>query len=301
VRLLTSPPTTPAASTVEPAAASALSQHDREELIRQNLPLVGHVVRETMSRVPAHVSRDDLTSAGMLALVKAAGSFDPGRGAGFATYASTRIRGAVVDELRGMDWASRSVRRMARQVEDARGQVTAALGRPATDTEVASALGMGTAELASHRDDVARASVASLQGFDDSGIDDMLPAHTTTPEDEIEHRERVAYLHDAVAHLPERLKAVVEGYFFRDLPMAELAAELGVSESRISQLRAEAIVLMRGAMTAALEPQLAARHERPEGCAARRKEAYYANVASHRSFSARLSAPHAARPGTHIA
>ena len=104
----------------------------------------------------------------------------------------------------------------------------------------------------------------------------------------------MAYLHDAVEHLPERLRVVVEGYFFRDLPMAELAAELGVSESRISQLRAEAIVLMRGAMNAALEPDLAERHDRPQGCAARRKEAYYANVASNRSFAARLTHTHVA-------
>jgi RNA polymerase sigma factor FliA len=110
----------------------------------------------------------------------------------------------------------------------------------------------------------------------------------------------VAYLHDAITHLPERLRIVVEGYFFRDLPMADLAAELGVSESRVSQLRAEAIVLMRGAMNAALEPGLAERHERPDGCAARRKEAYYASVAAHRSYSARLGSSHL-RSGTHTA
>ena len=106
------------------------------------------------------------------------------------------------------------------------------LGRPADGPEVAAALGIGTSELTAHREDVARASVVSLQGFDDTGIDDLLPAHTVTPADVIEQRERVAYLHDAVEHLPERLRVVVEGYFFRDLPMAELAAELGVSESR---------------------------------------------------------------------
>ena len=103
---------------------------------------------------------------------------------------------------------------------------------------------------------------------------------------------QVAYLHDAVVHLPERLRTVVEGYFFQDRPMADIAEELGVTESRISQLRAEAVALLRGALTTALDPQLAERHERPNGCAARRKEAYYASVASHRSFTARLSQPH---------
>ncbi len=287
-------------STAPSVDATAPAPAEIDELVRVNLPLVGHAVRQTVSRVPAHVSRDELTSAGMLALVQAARSFDPARGASFATYASTRIRGAIVDELRGLDWASRSVRRRAREVEDARGRISATLGRPADDKEVASALGIGTSELAAHREDIARASVVSLQGFDDGAVDELLPAHTTTPADVLEQRERVAYLHDAVAHLPERLRVVVEGYFFRDLPMADLAAELGVSESRISQLRAEAIVLMRGAMTQALDPELAERSERPEGCATRRKEAYYAGVAAHRTYAARLSHTHS-RPGSHTA
>ena len=274
---------------VHPTPAADMLDDAVDALVRDHLPLVGYAVRETASRVPGHVSRDDLASAGMLALVQAARSFDAGRGVTFATYASTRIRGAMVDELRGLDWASRSVRRRARQVEETRGRIATALRRPAQDHEVAAALGIGVHELASHQEDLARAAVVSLQGFDDTGLDDLLPAHAPTPEEVMEHRERVAYLHDAITHLPERLRIVVEGYFFRDLPMADLAAELGVSESRVSQLRAEAIVLMRGAMNAALEPGLAERHERPDGCAARRKEAYYASVAAHRSFSARLT------------
>ncbi len=257
--------------------------------MRTNLPLVGHVVRETLSRVPGHVSHDDLTSAGMLALVQAAEAYDPDKGASFATYASVRVRGALVDELRGLDWASRSVRRRARQVDDARGRISTALGRPAEDHEVATALGIGTGELAAHRDDLARASVMSLQAFDDTAVDELLPAHTVTPIDIIEQRERVAYLHDAVEKLPGKLRTVVEAYFFGDRPMADIAAELGVSESRVSQLRAEAVVLLRGAMVAALEPELAEKHRKPEGCVARRKESYYASVAAHRSYAARLA------------
>ena len=260
-----------------------------QALVAAHLPLVGHLVRKTLSRVPAHVSHDDLTSAGMLALVQAAGAFDEERGASFATYASVRIRGALIDELRGLDWATRSVRRRARQVDDARGRISAALGRPAEDREVAAALGIGTGELVAHRDDLARASVLSLQAFQERAVEDLLPAQTRTPVDIIEERERVAYLHDAVAQLPERLQVVVQGHFFEDRPMAQIAEELGVSESRVSQLRAEAVVLLRGALTAALDPELAEVSERPEGCAARRRESYYASVATHRSYAARLS------------
>jgi RNA polymerase sigma factor for flagellar operon FliA len=281
------------APTSSPSAAGAVATApaDRDQLVQQYLPLVGYVVRDTLARVPGHVSRDDLMSAGQLALVQAADAFDPARGVNLTSYASTRIRGALVDELRSLDWASRSVRRRARQVDDARGRLAVSLGRPAEDREVAADLGMAPAELSAHKDDVARASVVSLQGLDDTAMDQLLPASTLTPADVVEQRERIAYLHDAVDTLPEKLKVVVEGYFFHDRPMAELAAELGVSESRISQLRAEAVALLKGALTRVLEPAQVEAHERPEGCAARRKEAYYASVASHRTYSARLSAP----------
>ena len=123
-----------------------------DELVQQALPLVGHIVREMLSRVPAHVSRDDLMSAGLLALVQAAKAFDPERGVSFSGYAATRIRGGIVDELRSLDWASRSVRRRARQVEEARNTLAVSLGRVATDAEVAGALGLGVNELASHQE-----------------------------------------------------------------------------------------------------------------------------------------------------
>lgn len=260
-----------------------------DELVRQTLPLVGHIVRDMLSRVPAHVSRDDLMSAGMMALVQAAQAFDPERGVSFSGYAATRIRGGIVDELRSLDWASRSVRRRARQVEEARNTLAVSLGRVATDQEVAAALGLGVAELAAHAEDMSRASVMSLQGFEEGVVEEIAPANTVTPVDVLEKREQVSYLHDAVEQLPERLRVVVEGYFFGDRPMADIAAELGVTESRVSQLRAEAVALLKGALTTALEPDLAPSHDRPEGCAARRKEAYYASVAAHRSFGSRLT------------
>ena len=250
---------------------------------------MGHIVRETLTRLPAHVSRDELTSAGLVALAQAAKSYDDQRGVGFLAYASVRIRGAVLDELRGMDWASRSVRRRARQIDEVREQLAVKLGRVPTDAEVAETLDISTDDLAAHRDDVSRASVMSLQGFDDGEVDDLLPARTLTPEAVIEHREQLAYLHDAVATLPERLHVVVEGYFFKERPMAEIAAELGVTESRVSQLRAEAVSLLRDAINTSLDPELVVPADRPNGCAARRREAYFAEVASRRTYSARLA------------
>jgi RNA polymerase sigma factor for flagellar operon FliA len=269
-----------------------------DDLVTATLPLVGHVVRQTLSRVPRHVTRDELMSAGMLALVQAASSFDPERGVSFGAYAATRIRGAIIDELRGLDWASRSVRRREREVEESRNTLATALGRVPTDQELAQALGVSVDELGRHREDISRAAVLSLNGFAEADADDLLPAVGLTPERVLEQRERIAYLRDGVANLPERLRVVVEGYYFADRPMAELAEELGVTESRVSQLRAEAVALLKGALVAALDSDPERDIESPKGCAARRKEAYYASVAAHRSFTARLAATEA---GTYTA
>jgi RNA polymerase sigma factor FliA len=270
-------------------ALHAVPAHqDDDTLVRQHLPLVGHIVRETMARVPAHVNRDDLTSAGQAALVQAARSYDAERGVSFSRYASTRIRGAILDELRSVDWASRSVRRRARQVDDVRNQLAARLGRLPSDAEVAETLGVAVDEITANEGDVSRAVVMSLQGFGETPIDDMLVSHVPGPQDLVEHREKVAYLQDAVAELPERLRIVVEGYFFAEQPMAEIAAELGVTESRVSQMRAEALLLLKDAMNSVLEPTMVTPHARPEGCAARRRDAYFAAVAAHRSFAGRL-------------
>lgn len=263
---------------------------DTDELVTSHISLVGHLVRESMGRLPGHVNRDDLTSAGLAALVQAARSFDESRGVPFTRYAATRIRGAILDELRGVDWASRSVRRRARELDETRSRLATDLGRAPSDAEVASALGLTVAEIAANDEDVSRASVMSLQGFGDTPIDEVLPSRVPSPEETVEQQERVGYLVDAVAELPERLRIVVEGYFFAERPMADIAAELGVSESRVSQMRAEAMVLLKDAMNSALNPELVTPHERPDGCAARRREAYFAAVASRRTAMARIGA-----------
>jgi RNA polymerase sigma factor for flagellar operon FliA len=281
--------TTPNTQDTTVANAPSTSSQDTDELITGHMALVGHIVRETMGRLPGHINRDDLTSAGLTALVQAAQAFDADRGVTFARYAATRIRGAILDELRGVDWASRSVRRRARQLDETRARLASDLGRLPTDAEVATALGLTPDEVTANDDDVNRASVMSLQGFGETTIDDLLPSRGPSPEDMLEHREQLAYLVDAIAELPERLRLVVEGYFFAESPMSEIAAELGVSESRVSQMRGEALALLRDALNSALSPELVSAPARPDGCAARRRDAYFAAVASRRSVSARLT------------
>jgi RNA polymerase sigma factor for flagellar operon FliA len=230
------------------------SQSASEQLIEAHLPLVGHLVRETLGKVPAHVNRDDLTSAAMMALVVAAQGFDPDRGVPFARYAAIRIRGALLDELRGMDWAARSVRTRARELDAVRTQLTAALRRTPTPEETAAAAGISPTELAAHDADLARAHTLSLEGFAPDTGPAIIADHHHGPETLLLMREQLGYLHDAIALLPHRLRHVVTAYFFDQRPMAEIGAELGVSESRVSQLRAEALTILRDGLNTHLDP-----------------------------------------------
>jgi RNA polymerase sigma factor FliA len=265
------------------------SARELEDLVRAHMPLVGHIVRDMLSRVPAHVNRDDLTSAGLAALLSAAQSFDPERGTPFPRFAATRIRGALLDELRGLDWASRSVRHRARKTETAWQELTTALGRTPTNAELAEAMGVAIGEVSAVEHDVQRAVVLSLQGFTAGSAEEMVADADMGPEDVLLHRERIGYLHNAIEALPERLQLVVTRYFLEERPMAEIADELGVTESRVSQLRAEALSLLRDGMNAQLEPELVTHTERPEGCVARRRAAYYTEIATLGSLSSRLA------------
>jgi RNA polymerase sigma factor for flagellar operon FliA len=260
-----------------------------DELITSHMPLVGHIVRETMGRVPSHVNRDDLTSAGLTALVLAARAFDAERGVPFDRYAATRIRGALLDELRSADWASRSVRRRARDLAETRSRLANVLGRVPTSAEVAQAAGMSQDEVAANDDDVSRAQVLSLQGSTTTPIDELVPTRAPSPEDLVEHAERLTYLREAIEELPERLRIVVQDYFFAERPMADIAAELGVTDSRISQMRAEALTLLRDALNHALEPALLKQSGKTGGVAQRRRESYFAAVAARHADGMRQS------------
>jgi RNA polymerase sigma factor for flagellar operon FliA len=262
--------------------------HAQEAMIRDNMALVGHMVREVLFKVPAHVHRDDLASAGYAALVTAAQAFDELRGIPFGRFAAVRVRGALLDELRGMDWASRSVRARARRADVARQELTAQLGRTPTPAELASLLGVAVSELAHVDDDVQRAAVLSLQGFTAGGADDLVREASMNPEELLLHRERIGYLHDAVAVLPERLRYVVEASFLQERPLADVAAELGVTESRVSQLRTEALALLKDGLTTHMDQQDAG-SAKYDGCVARRRAAYAAQIAGRSTMASRLA------------
>lgn len=255
----------------------ALNRIEQDELITQHLPIVGYQVSEMIRRVPSHVQRDELAAAGSLALVQAARSFDPERGVPFARYASVRVRGAIIDELRGMDWATRGARRRARELTTVTDELTNNLGRRPTREELADALGTDVAAIDSVRGDAER-RVLSLD-TDNGDTAATIAAKTTGPEENLLVDERLRYLSAAVEELPERLRLVVRGLFFEDRTVLEIADELGVTQSRISQLRTQAMGMLRDAMNSSLDPDLAPEVSENPGVAERRRQTYYAAVA----------------------
>jgi len=262
-----------------------------DQLVRAHLHLVGQAVSELARRLPSHVNRDDLSSAAMLGLAQAARSWDPDRGASFERHAATRIRGALLDELRDSDWASRSVRSRARRLQQAGEELTGRLGRTPTQAELATELGTDPQAVHKLVDDVHRATVLNYESIvADGEASDLLPSVDRAPDHVLVDRERRAYLSDAVLALPERLRAVVVGYFFQERPMLEIAGELGVTESRVSQLRAEALILLRDGLNAHLDPDTLPAEPRPEGRLAKRRAAYHAAIAACSDFRARLDA-----------
>ncbi|WP_108667092.1 sigma-70 family RNA polymerase sigma factor [Euzebya rosea] len=269
--------------TTRPAATAHL-----DEMIRTNMPLVGYEVSSMASRIPRHVPREDLMSAGLLGLTQAAQAYDASTGVPFDRFARRRIKGALLDELRSRDWASRSVRRGARRMQAAQAAFVAREGRTATLEETAQEMGVGAEEAQRLVDDVHRGTVLNYESLTEDGIDDILPSHEITPEADILGRERQAILLDAIAALPERQQEVITAYFFEERSMADIAAEMGVTESRISQIRAEAFELIRAAMTITLDDTPAPAEHYPNGRAARRRADYYDAVATASTITMRL-------------
>ncbi|HET8616179.1 MAG TPA: sigma-70 family RNA polymerase sigma factor [Actinomycetales bacterium] len=266
-----------------PADAPVLTDEQRA-LVREHLPVVGYLVSEIITRVPPQVQRDDLTSAGQLALVLASRSYDPTTGVPFGHYARTRIRGALLDELRAADWASRGARSRAKKLAQAEERLAAELGRWPSDAELAEELKADRASIPAVRHDAHRSVVLSLDQLVEvtGGAEDHVDAddHQPDPAQSLLVSERMKYLKAAVEALPDRLRLVVEHYFLGERPMTEIAKELGVTESRVSQLRAEALVLLRDGLNTHLDPGKVAPVDRPDGVVARRRSAYYAQVAA---------------------
>ncbi len=291
-----------------PASAGRLSRPEVTELIERNLPLVQHVLFQVASHYPRHADREELAQAATLGLVEAAHRFDPDRGVPFERWVSMRVRGAIVDAARALDFAPRSLRAAARSVEDAQSQLTSRLGRMPTADEIAAEMKLPVRELHELQGRVHRALVLSLDapcGEEDGDpltlADGLVETVYVDPSAQLEERERAAYLRDALELLPERLQAVVTGYFLQGRSSAELAEELGVTESRVSQMRSEGLALMRAGI-AAQYTDGAADDEPETGRAAHRRAAYAQALSNRSSYAGRLThrGPIALQPSTEV-
>ncbi len=227
-----------------------------------------HIVFQVAVHFPRHVDRDELARAGALGLVEAARRYDESRGVPFDRFAAQRIRGAILDAVRAADWAPRSVRTLARRLEGVEQRLATELGRVPSATEMAGALGMSDAELARLQDRLFRSVVLALEhevndaGDEDLTLVDVLRDRSVVePLEELESRELHAYLRDAVNLLPERHRLVIVGYFLEGRTSQELARFLGVTESRVSQLRSEALTMLKDG----IEAQYAGPGGRPRG------------------------------------
>jgi RNA polymerase sigma factor for flagellar operon FliA len=231
-------------------AAPSRALDPAEELVRRHLPLVEHIVNRVAARFPRGVDRDELVQVAMVGLVEAARRFDDSRGVAFSTYAGRRIEGAILDALRASCWAPRSVRSNQRLIDAAESRLQGRLRRRATEEELAAELGVSPRLLAAWRDSVARSAVLSLDaerpGPGGAGrFGETIADPQPSPEDLVETRAMRDRVRSCLSLLPDRHRYVVVGHLLEDRPMHELADHLGVTRSRASQLKAEAIQLLR--------------------------------------------------------
>jgi RNA polymerase sigma factor for flagellar operon FliA len=218
------------------------SRPERNRLIEANLPLVGYLAAETHARA-THIPRDELAAVGALALVTAAEAFDPTLGVPFGAYARRRILGAFADEMRSMDWASRGTRKRIKETVLVRDTLTAALGRTASVAEIATAMGAATDVVSEALADAAR-TVTTLEDPAARDVATDIPL----PEESALVSERREVLAHAVSALPERMQKIVRAVYLEERPVKEIAEELGVTHSAVSQQRSEAIRLLRDAL-----------------------------------------------------
>jgi RNA polymerase sigma factor FliA len=217
----------------------------RDQLVLSYAPMVRYIASRKLRELPAHCDLDDLSSAGLVALMEAIDRFDPAKGASFEQYAWTRVAGALVDELRKQDWASRSVRREGRRIERARDAFFARNGVTPSEAELAAELGTTVAGLRSAFEDIERSEIGSLnaptRGADDAapvevGETIQAPQGDHEPETMLLGADRSAAMRTAIARLSERERHVLALVHVQELQGAEIGRMLGISESRVSQI-----------------------------------------------------------------
>jgi RNA polymerase sigma factor for flagellar operon FliA len=223
---------------------------DKDAVIRAHLPLVKRIAYHLMSRLPACVEADDLIQAGLIGLLDAVERFDDNQGAHFETYATQRVRGAMLDELRDADWASRTVRKASRQLEQAINSLQQRLQRPPTEQEIAGEMGLDIGAYFELLNETRGAQLVYYEDLHASENDDFLDRFVDElaagPFEAIADQNFRQALTKAVVELPDREKMLMGMYYEQEMNFKEIGAVLGVSESRVCQLHGQAIARLRG-------------------------------------------------------
>ena len=224
---------------------------DHEFLITECLPLVKFIAHRISSRLPAHVEVDDLIHSGILGLMDAVKKFEPDRNIKFKTYAEQRIRGAILDGLRELDWVPRSLRRKKKDIENAYHLLEQQFGRAATDEEVADTLGLSLEELNKSLDELKGVTLGTFMDAGEDGEGESLISFVPDPDAEdpqimLQAHELQTILKDAVDKLPTKERFVVQLYYFDELTMKEIGTLLNITESRVSQLHTKSMLRLRG-------------------------------------------------------
>jgi len=237
------------------AATPAMEAAERDRLLLEHLPTVRYIARRIHERLPQHVELDDLISAGVVGLIDAFGKFDHAKKVQFKSYAQFRIRGAILDSLRTLDWSPRELRRKGRAVEESIRSLTQRLGRAPAEPEIAKDMGLGLVDYQMLLGELKGLEIGSLhmERTEDSG-DEELSYIPGAPEDDPLFQclqgEMKQLLIDAIDELPEKERMVLTLYYYEELTMKEIGLTLGVVESRVSQIHSSAVVRLRAALGA---------------------------------------------------
>jgi RNA polymerase sigma factor for flagellar operon FliA len=246
------PPMTTTATRTAPSRTPNTECDKRNELITEHLHLVTAIATHMQRSIPVHIELDDLIHAGMNGLFDAATKYCEDKGVVFPTYAKHRIRGAILDSLRQSDWASRDLRKRYRQMESTTNDLTTKLGRTPTEAEVAKEMGLNSRRWQSLMVDFRSLNAAATQTHPQPGDDQMAPEIPASPVDAPDRlcaRAELCYeLGTAIRTLPARYQQIVKMYYEHDMTMKEIGTQLGVNESRVSQIHKAALERMQAAL-----------------------------------------------------
>lgn len=276
----------------------SLSPHEQNRLVTDSIDLVGHIVSEVSARYPRHVDRAELWNAGALGLVEASRRFDPDSGIPFARYAAIRIRGAIIDSTRTRDWASRSVRRNIRDIQQAQAGLEEQHGQSPSNGQLAAFLGISEQELSRRQ---AQATTSTLLHLDQHTEGDETPLvdrveetrGESLPEFALEQRELRGTLVEAVRNLPAVQAEVIARYYLEGELLQDIAEDLGLTEARVSQIRSEALMAMRGFFGTQYEGVEATDETAP---GKRARAAYMARMSETSNWRTRLDAEELLEP-----